>query len=128
MYVSIRIDESAAEILNRKCAELGLTKSQVVVRGCDALGKTEADDADALLEKLDKQYDNPPIDPIAMGLRPGELPECCQLIYQDPEDPTPQCAHWEKAWVNYYGRKVLHYRNKLTGLSYFDYFNKYMGA
>ena len=82
------------------------------------------DEADALLEELD----NPKVDPIIANLAPGELPECCQGIYDDPEHPVPTCEHWEKAWVNNYGNKVVHYRNKLTGGSYFDYFNKYVGA
>lgn len=82
------------------------------------------DEADALLEELD----NPKVDPILADLAPGELPECCQGIYDDPEHPVPTCEHWEKAWVNNYGNKVVHYRNKLTGGSYFDYFNKYVGA
>ena len=82
------------------------------------------DEAGALLEELD----NPKVDPIIANLAPGELPECCQGIYDDPEHPVPTCEHWEKAWVNNYGNKVVHYRNKLTGGSYFDYFNKYVGA
>ena len=82
------------------------------------------DEADALLEELD----NPKVDPMLADLAPGELPECCQGIYDDPEHPVPTCEHWEKAWVNNYGNKVVHYRNKLTGGSYFDYFNKYVGA
>lgn len=81
----------------------------------------EVDEVDKLLEKLD----NPSIDPAVENLQPGELPPCCQLIYDDIEKPIPQCDHWEKAWVNHYGNKVVHYRNKLTGGSYFDYLNKY---
>ena len=129
MYVSIRIDEGAADILNRKCSELGLTKSQVVIRGCDALGKP--DDADALLEQLDKQHDDPSVGftqeekDLLEGVGPTELPECCRHIYDDPVDPKPTCPHWEIAFVNYYGNKIRHYRNKLTGMSYFDYEKKY---
>lgn len=85
----------------------------------------EADEADKLLEDLDNKYENPPLDPLIANLAPGELPPCCQEIYDDPEHPVPTCPHWEKAWVNYYGRKVVHYRNVLTGASYFDYFKKY---
>ena len=98
------------------------TVSDLIARLLD--GAAPVDEADALLEELD----NPKVDPIIANLAPGELPECCQSIYDDPERPVPTCEHWEKAWVNNYGNKVVHYRNKLTGGSYFDYFNKYVGA
>lgn len=122
-YVAIRIDEGAAEMLNRYAAEKGLTKSQAII---SALKGAAPNEADALLEQLDNKYEHPPIDPLLVGLAPGELPECCQGIYNDPEKPVPTCEHWEQAWVNHYGNKVVHYRNKLTGGSYFDYFNTYV--
>lgn len=122
-YVAIRIDEGAAEALNRYAAEKGLTKSQAII---SALKGAAPNEADALLEQLDNKYEHPPIDPLLVGLAPGELPECCQGIYNDPEKPVPTCPHWEQAWVNHYGNKVVHYRNKLTGGSYFDYFNTYV--
>lgn len=103
------------------------TVSDLIARLLDdnkRLAAGPIDEADALLEELD----NPKVDPILADLAPGELPECCQGIYDDPEHPVPTCEHWEKAWVNNYGNKVVHYRNKLTGGSYFDYFNKYVGA
>lgn len=102
----------------------GETISDVIAR----VLKAPTDEADALLEQLDKQHDDLSVDPLLVDLEPGELPECCQSIYDDPEHPIPSCKHWEKAWVNYYGQKIVHYRNKLTGGSYFDYFNKYVGA
>ena len=85
---------------------------------------TNVDEGERLLEQLD----NPKVDPLLASLEPGELPTCCQSIYDDPERPVPTCEHWEKAWVNHYGNKIVHYRNKLTGGSYFDYFDKYVGA
>lgn len=93
----------------------------------ELLGNPEGnpvDEGERLLEELD----NPKVDPLLADLAPGELPPCCQSIYDDPERPVPTCPHWEKAWVNHYGNKVVHYRNTLTGGSYFDYFNKYVGA
>ena len=121
-YVAIRIDEGAAEMLNRYAAEKGLTKSQAIISAL----KNNKDEADQLLEELDNKYENPTVDPLLADLAPGELPECCQGIYDDPERPVPTCEHWEKAWVNHYGNKVVHYKNKLTGGSYFDYFNTYV--
>ena len=118
-YVAIRIDEEAARILNQYAAEHGMTKSQAI------LSALKGDEADKLLEDLDNKYENLALDPLIADLTPGELPECCQGIYDDPEHPVPTCPHWEKAWVNYYGKKVVHYRNVLTGASYFDYFKKY---
>lgn len=100
----------------------GETVSDLIAR---LLSGETPDEADKLLEQLDNKYENPDIDPLIANLAPGELPPCCQEIYDDPEHPVPTCPHWEKAWVNYYGRKVVHYRNVLTGASYFDYFKKY---
>lgn len=119
-YVAIRIDEGAAEALNKYAAEKGLTKSQAI------LSALKGNEADQLLDQLDNKYEHPSIDPLLANLAPGELPECCQGIYDDPEKPVPTCPHWEQAWVNHYGNKVVHYRNKLTGGSYFDYFNTYV--
>lgn len=99
------------------------TVSDLIAR---LLGGASTDEADALLEQLDNKYENPSVDPLLANLAPGELPECCQGIYDDPERPVPTCEHWEKAWVNHYGNKVVHYKNKLTGGSYFDYFNTYV--
>lgn len=101
----------------------GETVSDLIARLLS--GEEPTDEADKLLESLDHKYENQPLDPLIADLAPGELPPCCQEIYDDPEHPVPTCPHWEKAWVNYYGRKVVHYRNVLTGASYFDYFKKY---
>lgn len=103
------------------------TVSDLISRLLDGrMAAVTAQDPDTLLDELDNKYEHPPIDPLLVGLAPGELPECCQGIYDDPERPVPTCEHWEKAWVNHYGNKVVHYRNKLTGGSYFDYFNTYV--
>ena len=107
------------------------TVSDLISRLLDDGGRMAAvtvtkDEADQLLDELDNKYENPTVDSLLADLAPGELPECCQGIYDDPERPVPTCEHWEKAWVNHYGNKVVHYRNKLTGGSYFDYFNTYV--
>ena len=128
-YVAIRIDEEAARVLNQYAAEHGMTKSQAILSALK--GAAPTDEADKLLEKLDRQHDDPSVGftqeekDLLEGLGPTELPECCRHIYDDPVDPKPTCPHWEIAFVNYYGNKIRHYRNKLTGMSYFDYKNKY---
>lgn len=122
-YVNIRIRKDTYERLKELSAGVPL------VRFLDDACRHWSDnskDADALLEELDNKYENPTVDPLLADLAPGELPECCQGIYDDPERPVPTCEHWEKAWVNHYGNKVVHYKNKLTGGSYFDYFNTYV--
>lgn len=126
-YVKVNIKESVRSQLKEQAKGAGKTLADYIewLAGQKLDTKDDvADEADALLEELD----NPKVDPIIANLAPGELPECCQSIYDDPEHPVPTCEHWEKAWVNNYGNKVVHYRNKLTGGSYFDYFNKYVGA
>ena len=124
-YVKVNIKESVRSQLKEQAKAAGKTLADYIewLAG-QKLAAGPIDEADALLEELD----NPKVDPILADLAPGELPECCQGIYDDPEHPVPTCEHWEKAWVNNYGNKVVHYRNKLTGGSYFDYFNKYVGA
>ena len=129
-YVKVNIKESVRTKLKEQAASKGMTLADYIewLAGEDVDTKDLAAEADALLEQLNDKYENPPVDPMLANLAPGELPECCQGIYDDPERPVPTCPHWEKAWVNHYGNKVVHYRNKLTGGSYFDYFNKYVGA
>ena len=123
-YVKVNIKESVRSQLKEQAKAAGKTLADYIEWLAGQKLAAPVDEADALLEELD----NPKVDPIIANLAPGELPECCQSIYDDPERPVPTCEHWEKAWVNNYGNKVVHYRNKLTGGSYFDYFNKYVGA
>lgn len=128
-YVNIRVRKETYEKLKEMAA------GKPLVQFIDSLLEEKPDEADALLDKLDYQNEHPestlsPEDrKLLEGLAPGELPECCQRIYDDPEhiDMSLAC-HWEKAYVNHYGNRVWHLRNKLTGGSYFDYFNKYVGA
>ena len=123
-YVKVNIKESVRSQLKEQAKAAGKTLADYIEWLAGQKLAAPIDEADALLEELD----NPKVDPILANLAPGELPLCCQGIYDDPEHPVPTCEHWEKAWVNHYGNKVVHYRNKLTGGSYFDYFNKYVGA
>lgn len=123
-YVNIRIRKDTYERLKELSAGVPLVR--FLDDACRHWSKDNKDEADQLLEELDNKYENPSVDPLLAGLAPGELPECCQGIYDDPERPVPTCEHWEKAWVNHYGNKVVHYKNKLTGGSYFDYFNTYV--
>lgn len=99
-YVAIRIDEGAAEMLNRYAAEKGLTKSQAIISAL----KNNKDEADALLEELDKKSEEFVVDPLIKDLGPDELPECCRSIYDDPKS---HCEHWED-------RRPVGYWNKLT--------------
>lgn len=123
-YVNIRIRKDTYERLKELSAGVPLVR--FLDDACRHWSQDNKDEADQLLDQLDNKYEHPPIDPLLVGLAPGELPECCQSIYDDPERPVPTCPHWEQAWVNHYGNKVVHYRNKLTGGSYFDYFNTYV--
>lgn len=80
---------------------------------------TTPDEADVLMDKME----NSPEELLSAEdrelfdkLEPGELPECCQELYSGKK-----CRHWKKTYVNYYGRKVLGYKNTLTGGSNYDY-------
>lgn len=79
------------------------------------------DEADALLEQLDNEHPESTLSPedreLFERLEPGELPECCQEYYTS----GTKCRHWRKEYVNYYGKRVIGYRNTLTGGTNYDY-------
>lgn len=114
-YVSIRLDEEAAGILNRKCAELGLTKSQAVVRGCSQLGNT-----DSLLEQLDKQAEESVAADYARAaeLDDDELPECCQKIYSGRKED--RCQDWVIKNGRYYNKLTHRYIDDPIYVNYFQ--------
>lgn len=114
-YVSIRINEEAARILNRKCAELGITKSQAVVRGCSQLGNT-----DDLLEQLDKQAEEEAAESNALfaSLDDDELPECCQGIYSGLKDD--RCEHWIIKNNRWYNQVTNRYIDDPAYVNYFQ--------
>ena len=90
------------------------------------------DEADALLEKLDNENEHPEDylseedKAILRDLVPGELPACCQEIFDDPEHPVPTCKHWRQAYENYYGQRMWGYVNDLVGGGYRTWFSKYV--
>lgn len=96
-YVAIRIDEGAAEMLNRYAAEKGLTKSQAIISALK-----DKDEADQLLDQLDAQSNDPYMQ--YRNLDEDELPECCQGIFSGLA--KDRCEHWE--WSN------GGWRNKIT--------------
>lgn len=87
----------------------------------------EVDEADAIMDRLE-HVPTAEDQKIMEHLMPGELPECCQEIYSE-EDPKEEnmCEHWERAWVNFYGKQIWSLRNRLTGGSYQDYMQEYLG-
>lgn len=115
MYVAIRVSEEAAEAIARRAQENHVTKSQAII--------------DALNNPKDPSFTNltPEEFKIIDELEVGELPPCCQKVYED-ETPKKEnlCKHWKKAYINYYGRKILHLENSLVGGTYFDYATKYL--
>ena len=86
-------------------------------------GEEFKDEGERLLEQLDYQNEHPesalsPEDQeLFERLEPGELPECCQEYYTS----GTKCRHWHKEYVNYYGKRVIGYRNTLTGGTNYDY-------
>ncbi len=91
------------------------------------LEKDTEDEADAIMDRLE-HVPTAEDQKIMEHLMPGELPECCQAIYSE-EDPKEEnmCEHWERAWVNFYGKQIWSLRNRLTGGSYQDYMQEYLG-
>jgi hypothetical protein len=125
----IRVNDDVWEKLNSKALEHNLSIGRMVeslVNGGAVSNPEPAQPTQDLVDQLDEAAEA--VDPLIADLPQGELPPCCQTIFDDPEHPTPTCPHWKKAWVYHYGNRIVHYKNTLTGGSYFDYFNKYVGA
>lgn len=116
-YVNIRIRKETYEKLKE------LAAGKPMVQFIDSLLEGKPDEADALIDKLDYQNEHPestlsPEDQeLFERLEPGELPECCQEYYTNGK----KCRHWHKEYVNYYGKRVIGYRNTLTGGTNYDY-------
>ena len=116
-YVNIRVRKETYEKLKEMAA------GKPLVQFIDSLLEGKTDEADALLDKLDYQNEHPestlsPEDQeLFERLEPGELPECCQEYYTNGK----KCRHWHKEYVNYYGKRVIGYRNTLTGGTNYDY-------
>ena len=123
-YVKVNIKESVRSQLKEQAKGAGKTLADYIewLAG-QKLAVAPIDEADALLEQLDYQNEHPestlsPEDQeLFERLEPGELPECCQEYYTN----GTKCRHWHKEYVNYYGKRVIGYRNTLTGGTNYDY-------
>ena len=108
------------------------TVSDLIARLLDERPASPVDEADALVEQLDNQNEHPEDclseedRAILRDLAPGELPACCQTIFDDPENPVPTCKHWRQAYENYYGQRMWGYVNDLVGGGYRTWFSKYV--
>ena len=95
-------------------------------------GENFKDEGERLLEELDNENEHPEDylseedRAILRDLAPGELPACCQEIFDDPEHPVPTCKHWRQAYENYYGQRAWGYVNDLVGGGYRTWFSKYV--
>lgn len=123
-YVKVNIKESVRSQLKEQAKAAGKTLADYIewLAG-QKLAAAPIDEADALLEQLDHENEHPesmlsPEDQeLFERLEPGELPECCQEYYTS----GTKCRHWHKEYVNYYGKRVIGYRNTLTGGTNYDY-------
>ena len=133
-YVKVNIKESVRTKLKEQAASKGKTLADYIewLAGEDVDTKDLATEADALLEELDNRNEHPEDylsdddKAILKGLAPGELPACCQEIFDDPEHPVPTCKHWRQAYENYYGQRMWGYVNDLVGGGYRTWFSKYV--
>lgn len=127
-YVKVNIKESVRSQLKEQAKAAGKTLADYIewLAG-QKLTAAPIDEADALVEQLDNENEHPedllsPEDrELFERLEPGELPECCQEYYTS----GTKCRHWNKEYVNYYGKRVIGYRNTLTGGTNYDYQSLY---
>lgn len=129
-YVNIRIRKETYEKLRE------LAAGKPLVQFIDSLLEDKPvktpDEGERLLEELDRKNEHPEDSlseedrAILKGLAPGELPPCCQEIFDDPEHPVPTCKHWRQAYENYYGQRMWGYVNDLVGGGYRTWFSKYV--
>lgn len=119
-YVKVNIKESVRTKLKEQAASKRMTLADYIE---SLAAESTTDDGERLLEELDSQNEHPedylsPEDrELFERLEPGELPECCQEYYTS----GTKCRHWHKEYVNYYGKRVIGYRNTLTGGTNYDY-------
>lgn len=131
-YVKVNIKESVRTHLKEQAAVKGMTLADYIESLAGAPVEKQVDEADALLEELDRKNEHPEDylseedRAILKGLAPGELPPCCQEIFDDPEHPVPTCKHWRQAYENYYGQRMWGYVNDLVGGGYRTWFSKYV--
>ena len=117
----IRVSDDVWEKLNSKALEHNLSIGRMVESLVN--GGTTPDPTQDLVDKLDYEAEHPEVSlspedrELFEQLEPGELPECCQEYYTSGE----KCRHWHKEYVNYYGKRVIGYRNTLTGGTNYDY-------
>lgn len=129
-YVKINIKEPVRAKLKQQAADKDMTLADYIewlANTVNSVPETEKDEADAIMDRLE-HVPTAEDQKIMEHLMPGELPECCQEIYSE-EDPKEEnmCEHWERAWVNFYGKQIWSLRNRLTGGSYQDYMQEYLG-
>lgn len=95
-YVNIRVRKETYEKLKE------LAAGKPLVQFIDSLLENKPDEADVLVEQLDKE-NTWKVDPLLKGLGPDELPECCIEFIRGRD----MCEHWED-------RRPVGYWNKLT--------------
>lgn len=103
-YVKVNIKESTRTKLKDQARTKGMTLADYI-EWLGANVSAAPDEADALLDKLDKQSEEWHVDPLLEGLGPDELPECCQAFLKS--EGYENCGHWED-------RRPTGYLNKLT--------------
>lgn len=120
-YVNIRIRKETYEKLKELAAGRPLVQFIDSLLGDKPVDTP--DEGERLLEELDNKNEHPEDylsdedRELFERLEPGELPECCQEYYTN----GTKCRHWNKEYVNYYGKRVIGYRNTLTGGTNYDY-------
>lgn len=131
-YVKINVKETVRARLKELASVNGMTLADYLESISKPTLDTPTPTQVDLVDKLDYEAEHPesslpPEDAaILANLAPGELPTCCQEIFDDPEHPVPTCKHWRKAYENYYGQRMWGYVNDLVGGGYRTWFSKYV--
>lgn len=124
-YVNIRIRKDTYERLKELSAGVPLVR--FLDDACRHWSKNDSskDEADALLEQLDKKSEEIPMEEIndeewVMGV----APECCCDFVAHEFNPQYKCEHWHKVkWTDRNGQQKINWHNKL--INKFDFANEW---
>lgn len=117
-YVNIRVRKDTYERLKELSAGVPLVR--FLDDACRHWSQNGKDEADTLLEQLDKQAEEEAAAANALfaSLDNDELPECCQGIYSGRKDD--RCEHWIIKNNRWYNQGTNRYIDDPAYVNYFQ--------